>query len=735
MTAPPILVTLEPQEDGKLVYLPAAPKASDEPGTSLLAFRATMQNIGTGTERLTGISVVLRPLPGQPGNPSPQVFSFSRDVAVGGGSTKVTQIKKDELIIVPLFALSHAEIRFTFDGHDGPIVLIRQVAPHRSPTPHGSYRFFGRAQDMGFDEYFFQSRHDDDNQYFEYDMKVCGWNDDLGRLASIRTATSGSRNEDYFGYGKPLYAMADGTVISFANDYDENPAPGLRALIPVSDANAGLVSALDLARLRRDCVVTAVRTFQGTLKLIVWQIVDEGNVLDAKLERLGDIEGGAIDDVALTAASTTRLFTAARSDAGTLEVGSWNVSANGMALTAGATGTGGITGAVAIASLTESRIVVAVRAAGGTLKLIVWDLSADGSSLTRVGEATAGAIEKVALVTLSSGRVLTAVRTGTGKLKVIVWDISRHGSVTRRGDAEAGTISDVSAALVNRERGRIVTAVVTGAKLKSIIWETGADGNVTRTGDLLAHRATKVSAGAYQEPDDYATCTIGFDGRLIVSTWKSASESTSAVTEVVRYSENKAGKVTLAKVAWLEIRDRHFIVAAVKTESGALKLKAWWLASKSGNHFRILHGDELVAFFHLKKGTLNPELCEVGAVVEEGQFLAKLGNSGASGSPHCHIEARKVLGKLTVPEIIAAHEAGTLDAHLSARPMVFHDAQSRRKADVKKVGGVDNKFGDVDRQGFYWQEQAIWPGPTAPGIPVGNKLQTQAETAEQAQLL
>lgn len=735
MTAPPILVTLEPEEDEKLVYLPAAPKASDQSGTSLLAFRAEVHNTGTQTERLTGIGVVLVPRVGQPGNPPPQVFSFPRDLAVGAGSTKATQIKKEEQIILPPFMLSHAQITLTFEGHDEAIVLNRQVAPHRSPTRHGSYRFFGRAQDMGFDEYFFQSRHDDDGQYFEYDMKVCGWNDDVGALSSFRTGTSGSHNEDYYGYGKPLYAMADGTVISFANDYDENPQPGLRALIPVSDANAGLVSALSLTRLRKDCVVTAVRTFQGTLKLIIWQVVDQGRVLDAELTRLGDIEGGAIDDVAVTAAGGNRLFTAARSDASTLEVKTWEVSANGMTITAGPTGTGGITGAVAIASLTASRVVVAARTAEGALKLIVWDLSEDNLSLTRVGEATAGAIQKPTLVALSSSRVLTAVQTGAGKLKVIAWDISADGAVTRRGDAEAGTISDVSAAIVNGARGRAVTAVVTGGKLKSIIWETDAVGNVKRTGDLVGHDATRVAADAYQEPDDYATCTIAPDGRLIVNTWKSASEDNSAVTDVVRYSENEAGKVTLAKVAWLEIQDRHFIVAAVKTESGALKLKAWWLASKSGNHLRILHGDELVVLFHLKKGTVNSELCKVGAAVKEGQFLGEIGNSGASGAPHCHIESRKVLGNLTVPQIIAAHEAGTLDTHLSYRPMVFHDAQSRRRADVRKVGGVDNKFGEVDRQGFYWQEQAIWPGSTAPGIPVRNKLKTAMEGAEPAGLV
>lgn len=59
----------------------------------------------------------------------------------------------------------------------------------------------------------------------------------------------------------------------------------------------------------------------------------------------------------------------------------------------------------------------------------------------------------------------------------------------------------------------------------------------------------------------------------------------------------------------------------------------------AGNHFYIQHGDEVVLYAHMQKGTLNPQLLTVGANVTAGDFLGLAGNSGSSSGPHTHIHA------------------------------------------------------------------------------------------------
>ena len=59
----------------------------------------------------------------------------------------------------------------------------------------------------------------------------------------------------------------------------------------------------------------------------------------------------------------------------------------------------------------------------------------------------------------------------------------------------------------------------------------------------------------------------------------------------------------------------------------------------SGNHFYIQHGDEVVLYAHMQKGTLNQQLLNKGANVKLGDLLGVAGNSGNSSGPHLHIHA------------------------------------------------------------------------------------------------
>ncbi|MCH9651390.1 MAG: M23 family metallopeptidase [Deltaproteobacteria bacterium] len=56
------------------------------------------------------------------------------------------------------------------------------------------------------------------------------------------------------------------------------------------------------------------------------------------------------------------------------------------------------------------------------------------------------------------------------------------------------------------------------------------------------------------------------------------------------------------------------------------------------NGFTIAHGDEVAWYGHLRNGSVDPSICFPGALVEEGQFLGEVGNSGSSSAPHLHIQ-------------------------------------------------------------------------------------------------
>ncbi len=690
---------------------------------SLLSFRLKMHNNGSEQETLKKITVVLQPQPGQPGNPPPRIFSFSRNIPISSNGIRETFIASDEKIPIPLFQLSHAQISLSFYGHSEPITLNFQLASHRSPTPQGSLRFFGNTRDMDFDEYFYQSRHTDLGQFFEYDMKVCRWNEDVGKFTKTKPGTSGDSNEDYFGFGKPLYAMADGTVISFTNDVENNPAPSERALIRLRDEEAGPVGAISLARLSEKRMATSVRTAEGKLKIIIWDtVLDSNQMTELQLVRLGDIEGDAIIRAASVALSDRRLVTVVRTSPGPLKVIVWNISSDGQTLTRMGEDEAGVAGQMAVAKLKGDRIAVAVQTAEGDLKVIIWDISQNGLSVKRVGDELAGAIEKVDIVAVSNNRLFTAVQTSGNNLKVIVWDVADDGTITRRGDEGAESISDLGATQVNSEGQRVVTAVKTAAnRLKLIVWDIDSSGNPERRDDLEEDgeiSALSVS-GSINERNELATCVITKAGTLKVNTWKSASESGDAFVGLTRFSSSQAGTTNLMDVLYLAGggNSQNIVVTAVRTVSGNLKLIVWWVAAGGGNHVYLLHGDELVYFAHMMKGSLDPAVCKLGASVKQGQFVGRMGNSGASGGPHCHIEASQAPMGMTAEEMIQAYRQGTLS--VIYRPMPFHNAQAMKLTDVKPGILADNKFSIVDGEGFYYEPMAIWPGLTTPGIPTG----------------
>jgi len=117
----------------------------------------------------------------------------------------------------------------------------------------------------------------------------------------------------------------------------------------------------------------------------------------------------------------------------------------------------------------------------------------------------------------------------------------------------------------------------------------------------------------------------------------------------------------------------------------------------AGNHFYLQHGSEVALYAHMQKGTLNPLLLTVGAVVHAGDFLGLAGNSGNSSEPHLHIHA--VQG--TTPE------TGPL------RPLVFRGMYT---IDPASMSLANTGWAHVDKQGppIVPSGALIWPANQPP---------------------
>ena len=259
-----VTMTVEPFETNQLVYLAAVPLTAGEEPQHRLHFRLSMTNNGQTAETLEAIIIVLFINMG--GVIVPQIIGVTRDIAIAPGTTETTQIEQNEIIPVPDLPLIPYEIRLHFINHDEPTVMTGRTRSHVSPTQQGSYRFFGHTDDMDFDEFFVQSRHTNPgSQFFGYDVTVQKWTGSA--FSKTVPVTPADKNEHYFGYGKPLYAPADGTVISAINNIEENPEPGMRALMPIAETVDDPVSAISLVRLDDSHVATAVRNANGRLQV------------------------------------------------------------------------------------------------------------------------------------------------------------------------------------------------------------------------------------------------------------------------------------------------------------------------------------------------------------------------------------------------------------------------------------------------------------------------------------
>ncbi len=316
-------------------------------------------------------------------------------------------------------------------------------------------------------------------------LKLIGW--DLIGVSSINrkgeieagAVKEVKLSEPANGYVLAAVRQADDLLKLIA--YRVTPTGGFQR---VADKTAGKISTLDVATIggTDKKTVTAVRTQNGGMKIIVWDIQVANNGT-ASVVRLGEASTGAVSQIALSRAKNFNgVYAAVRDSNANLKVVPFKISTNGQTVTRGKSGTAGaIQGYLSVAPLAQG-VAAGVRDSNGKLTMITWSSGSNGDIGARRSTYRGGDVGEIKLLTSPHGgsNLTSVVRDSQGKMKLIGWKVNSNGTNLRRvGSSGTGAASKISADVHSRSypgndpRDMILTLVRdSGGDFKLISWDT-----------------------------------------------------------------------------------------------------------------------------------------------------------------------------------------------------------------------------------------------------------------------
>jgi hypothetical protein len=124
------------------------------------------------------------------------------------------------------------KIEVTCKDFSSPATVTLPLAAHQSPVAGDAYRFPFAAGDLRTDEYFQTSAVHWANggskgtQIFAHDIGVVGWDNSAHQWSGLLPGGDASKNDAYRIWGKPIRAVADGTVEAWSDGMDDNTVLG-----------------------------------------------------------------------------------------------------------------------------------------------------------------------------------------------------------------------------------------------------------------------------------------------------------------------------------------------------------------------------------------------------------------------------------------------------------------------------------------------------------------------------
>ncbi len=592
--APNATVTdIRPIENNAIVYEPLAPKTASGPLQAQLSIDLVIKNNGaskidiekvrlsySGGPALASVTLTDGLRRGE-GNAAVDV---STDPSIDPGESCKLMLTPDQKLPIP--APANITIQVHFKNFATPLSLTRALAAHRNPTSTGSYRFPAKAADLAPGEFWSGSssgagshHRSSSSQFYGHDMGVVKW--DSGRNEWIgQHGASKTNNTDFLVWNQPIYAMADGIVVDFSEDHDDN-VPGTKG----TTANSFTIQHGDeiawYGHLKKGTVNTDLMVKGKTV--VAGQFLGKGGNsgsstsphLHVHVKKDGIARPLLFQDMfVIERASLHEPYDKADWTPVVRQGLPWEKTAIWPSpFFRRDTVSGGPASEVAIARARSNLAVTAARDAGGNLKLQTWEVSSKGE-LTNKGDASAGAISEVALGQPGfSSDVVTAVRDGSGNLKLIAWDILPTGGIVRQGDASAGTASKIAMTRTPDFGIGVITALRDGSgDLKLIAWERTATGQFIRKDDAVGGPVSQVAITAIHDP---------FPG--VVAAYRDAAGDLGIKVfqvkqglQLVTRGTAGAGAISLVAATTVQVSaSKQYIVTAVRDSGGELKLITW----------------------------------------------------------------------------------------------------------------------------------------------------------------
>ena len=199
-----------------MAYLRCAPTAAGATEWGFLNLYATIKNEGSTTLTLKQIEVSVP-------NSETEPRTWNIPSTIAPGNTVEWVQPSDYLFRVP--AGAHAlVVKISAVNPTDPRIVAASLIPHTNPTPQKNYRFWGAVRDLRPGE-FWQvegtSHGKTKSQMFGYDVGVAVESGEGCNL--LLPNTDWVSNENHRIWGKPVYAVADGKVGRFRNDWPTNP--------------------------------------------------------------------------------------------------------------------------------------------------------------------------------------------------------------------------------------------------------------------------------------------------------------------------------------------------------------------------------------------------------------------------------------------------------------------------------------------------------------------------------
>jgi hypothetical protein len=651
LAAPNATITeIRPIDNGVLLFEPLAPATASDSRQAQLSIDVVVRN-NQGTT--INIDKVQLSYSGGPQPVPPTVVLSSKLKKKCEGEANTVDVATDpaidpgqacRLILlpdpkIPVPAPAQVNIDVYFQGFTSPITATRSLMAHRNAPPAGSYFYPAKADDLDDGEFWSGqssgagSHHRTDiDEFYAYDVGVVRYDSNSSAWTNLHPNTSGQNNTDYLCWGKPIYAMADGVVLGFADGNTDN-VPGDKSNPPnfftiqhgnevgryyhlqkgslnasLKQVGATVKAGQFLGRTGNSGNSSAPHlhvdiTANGAARPVLFHdifLVERASLSDptdpfagdwtpvqrqglpwekviiwpAPFLRRGTGASVPVDLVAMTQASPARAVTAARDGSGNLLLSTWDVTESGE-VEHQANASAGPVSRVAIENPGySSEVVTAVRDGNGTLKLIVWDILTATGGFVRKGEAEAGPVSEIAMSGLPTGGlgVITAVRSGDGTLKLIAWEVTAGSlQIVRKGDASGSAITHVAITEVRNP----LTAVVTASRgsdgnLKLTAWQVTTDKTFIKKGEAVAGPISAVAA---------TTVRVSAAKEFVLTAVRDKDGYLEVIAwevlpsgQIVRRGEGVAGLVS--EVA-INTMGNFEAVTTVRDENGALKLIAW----------------------------------------------------------------------------------------------------------------------------------------------------------------